>query len=173
MQKIAIIGSGGAGKSTLSRTLGAILDIPVYHLDAIFWQPGWKPLGREALINKHQEIFTQDTWIIDGNFGSTMDLRLQEADTVIFLHYKTIRCLYRIIKRRIQFHSKTRPDMGEGCPEKLDWEFFRWVQQYNKNNAPSILKRLATLSHKNIYVFNRPSELNKFLNNLREHSEKN
>ncbi|WP_337019548.1 AAA family ATPase, partial [Oceanobacillus massiliensis] len=113
MKKIAIIGSGGSGKSTLARQLGARLHIPVHHLDALFWQPGWIPTEKEKFINEQQKIYQSDSWIIDGNYSSTMDHRLTQADTVIFLHYKTVRCLYGITKRRIQYRKSTRPDMGK------------------------------------------------------------
>lgn len=163
MKKITIIGSGGAGKSTLAQNLGTTLQIPVYHLDAIHWQPGWKPIGRGTFIEAQHKTLKQETWIIDGNYGGTMDIRLREADTVIFLHYKTIRCLYRISKRRIQYRNRTRPDMGPDCPEKLDWEFFQWVLQFNKVKVPAIYERLEQLDNKNIYIFKTPRALKQFL----------
>lgn len=163
MKKIIIIGSGGAGKSTLAQKLGTMLQIPVYHLDAIHWQPGWKPMERETFIEAQHEILTQATWIIDGNYGSTMDIRLQQADTILFLHYRTIRCLYGIIKRRVQYRNKTRPDMGKDCPEKIDWEFIQWVRQFNKVKAPAIYERLNDLDNTKILVFKTPKELKKFL----------
>ncbi|PAV29794.1 AAA family ATPase [Virgibacillus profundi] len=166
MEKIAIIGGSGAGKSTLAQTLGRILQIPVYHLDAIHWQPGWVPITSEAFIKKTENILNKESWIIDGNYGSTMDLRLQQADTVIFLHYKTVHCLYGIIKRRIHYRNKTRPDMGEDCPEKIDWEFFQWVRKFNKTKVPPIYKRLSSLEDKNIHIFKNRKELNTFLDKL-------
>ncbi|WP_404458622.1 DNA topology modulation protein [Oceanobacillus kapialis] len=167
MLKIAIIGCGGAGKSTLAKKLGKILNIPVYHLDSIFWKPGWQPIERDELIEKTMEIQETNQWIIDGNYGSTMDLRLQQADTVIFLHYSTIRCLYGIVKRRIQYHNKTRPDMGEDCKERLDWEFFNWVRTYNQKKSPQVLKRLSTLKETKIHIFTSPKQLEHFLKELK------
>ncbi|AIF42647.1 DNA topology modulation protein [Virgibacillus sp. SK37] len=174
MKKIAIIGSGGSGKSTLATKLGHMLHLPVFHLDAIFWKPGWEPIEREELIKKSQRIIEQNAWIIDGNYSSTMDIRLQHADTVIFLHYKTSVCLYGIVKRRIQFHNKTRPDMGENCKEKLDWEFFQWVRDYNKTKAPAVYDRLSKLEEgKNIYVFKKRKDLNRFLRSVESASSFN
>lgn len=167
MKKIAIIGSGGAGKSTLARQLSILLDIPVYHMDAIFWKPGWQSIGREELITETTKILEEnDSWIIDGNYGATMDVRLEQADTIIFLHYKTITCLYGITKRRIQYHNKTRPDMGKDCPEKLDWEFFQWVRQFNKKKVPSIYERLSKLKNKDILVFRNRKQVKKYLTGL-------
>ncbi|GAB3798694.1 DNA topology modulation protein [Virgibacillus kimchii] len=167
MKKIAIIGSSGAGKSTLARQLSTLLNIPAYHLDAVFWKPGWKNISREELINETTKILEKnDSWIIDGNYGETMDLRLQQADTIIFLNYKTITCLYGIIKRRIQYHKQTRPDMGKDCPEKLDWEFFQYVKQFNRKKVPLIYERLSKLENKNILIFKRRKELNNYLTKL-------
>ncbi|MFC4024585.1 DNA topology modulation protein [Oceanobacillus longus] len=163
MKKVAIIGCSGSGKSTLARTLGALLHLPVHHLDALFWQPGWVPTNKEHFVNEQQKILQNDAWIIDGNYGGTMDERLSQADIIIFLHYKTIRCLYRIIKRRLQYHNKTRPDMGIDCPEKLDWEFFNWVRNFNRTKVPAINKRLSLLENKTILVFKSPKQLRNFL----------
>lgn len=168
LKRIMIIGSGGAGKSTFARELGKKLGLRVYHLDALFWQPGWVPMERTEFIRMQNAIMEGDKWIIDGNFGGTMDARLEKADTVIFLHYSTIRCLYRVVKRRIQYQGRTRPDMGEGCPEKLDWEFISWVAGYNRKKAPSILEKLAGLKGKQIYTFTRPSEVETFLRGLND-----
>jgi adenylate kinase family enzyme len=163
MRKIAIIGSGGSGKSTLAVKLGTTLHLPVHHLDALYWQPGWIPTEREKFINDQQKILQQDTWIIDGNYSSTMDERLAMADTIIFLHYTTIRCLYGITKRRLQYRNQTRPDMGKECPEKLDWEFFHWVRNFNKTKVPSIYNRIAQLGNKTIFIFKSPKELKKYI----------
>ncbi|MFD1037593.1 DNA topology modulation protein [Virgibacillus byunsanensis] len=171
MRKIAIIGNGGAGKSTLAKEIGSIVTIPVYHLDAIFWKPGWTPIQRDALIEEQNHILNKETWIIDGNYGSTMDLRLQIADTVIFLHYPTFRCLYGNTKRRIKYRNITRPDMGKDCPEKLDWEFFQWILQFNKIKTPAIYERLADLQDTNILIFKKPKELRAFLNNVRQETK--
>jgi adenylate kinase family enzyme len=171
MKRIAIIGSGGAGKSTLARQLSALVDIPVYHLDAIHWQPGWQSIGRDELIKKTTNILKEnDSWIIDGNYGATMNIRLEQADTIIFLHFKTITCLYGITKRRIQFHKKTRPDMGKDCPEKLDWEFFNWVRQFNKKKVPAIYEQLSKQENKDIHILKNRKEVKKYLSNLDLHN---
>ncbi|WP_404451597.1 DNA topology modulation protein [Virgibacillus necropolis] len=163
MKKIVILGGSGAGKSTLAKKLGSLLNIPVYHLDSIFWQPGWKSIEKSELINEQKAILQNESWIIDGNYSASMEIRLREADTVIFLHYKTTRCLYGVIKRRIQYHNKTRPDMGEGCPEKLDAEFLQWVYQFNKKKAPVIREKINNLQNTTIHTFKNPKETEQFL----------
>jgi adenylate kinase family enzyme len=167
MRKILILGGSGAGKSTLAKNLGSILNIPVYHLDAIHWQPGWQPLDRESFITKQSKILEKERWIIDWNYSATIDSRLHPADTIILLHYRTIRYLYGIIKRRIQYHNKTRTDMGKDCPEKIDWEFFNWVMRFNQNQTPLIYQKLNQFQDKTILIFHSPSQLEQFLMQLK------
>ncbi|QDP39592.1 DNA topology modulation protein [Radiobacillus deserti] len=168
MRKIMIIGSGGAGKSTLAKQLGSLLHIPVYHLDSLFWKPGWEAANREEWVQKQLDLMEQDRWILDGNYGATMEVRLQAADTVIFLDYSTTRCLYRIVKRRIQYHGRTRPDMGEGCPEKLDLDFIRWVARFKKEKSPAIKERLKQSSEINIIRLSKPKQTKQFLQDLQQ-----
>lgn len=166
MRKIAVIGGSGAGKSTLAKQLGSQLNIPVYHLDDIFWKPGWNSIERSKLIEEQKIILQNDSWVIDGNYSASMDIRLHDADTVIFLHYKTIRYLYGVVKRRIQYHKKTRPDMGKDCEEKLDLEFLNWVYQFNKQKAPGIHQKLQQLQDTNIHIFKSPKESRQFISGL-------
>ncbi|TCT20336.1 adenylate kinase family enzyme [Melghiribacillus thermohalophilus] len=167
MKKILIIGSGGAGKSTMAQELGEILNIEVIHLDAVFWKPGWEPTKREEFVKKLKILMEKDQWIMDGNFGSTLDLRLKRADTVIFLDYSRFLCVYRILKRRWMYHRKTRPDMGEGCKEKLDWEFVKWVWDYPKKKRPDILNKLRQVEDvKQVIHLRSPNETAEFLRSL-------
>ncbi|MBM7693998.1 adenylate kinase family enzyme [Peribacillus deserti] len=167
MKKIMIIGCGGAGKSTLAKRLAEQLNIPVYHLDAYFWKKGWIATPRAEWTGVIQNIIARDSWIMDGNFGSTMDMRIKEADTVIFLDFPTLQCLYGVISRRIKYHGKTRPDMAEDCPEKLDWEFISWVASYKKQRAPKIRENLAGFTEKNIFILKNRKEIETFLQNLK------
>jgi len=167
MNKIAIIGSGGAGKSTLARTLGEILSLPVIHLDALFWHPGWIPTDEAEWDRQMEELVARERWIIDGNYGRTMDVRLEAADTIIFLDYPTRIPLLRVVKRRLQYHGKTRPDMNEGCHEKLDLQFIQWVYNYRRDKRPSIMKKLEGYRQsKKVLIFSSPKQLKPFLRRL-------
>ncbi|WP_226644728.1 DNA topology modulation protein [Mesobacillus subterraneus] len=165
MEKVIIIGCGGAGKSTLARKLGEILNIKVYHLDAMYWKPGWEMTAKDEWKKLIQQVIEEDSWLMDGNYGSTIDMRSQAADSIIFLDYSTTRCLYGIFKRRIMYHGRTRPDMNEGCPERLDWDFIKWVAKYKREKAPGIIARLEELKiqGKDIYHFTNPRETEKFI----------
>ena len=138
MKKILVIGSSGAGKSTFSKRLGEITGIEVIHLDQIHWKPNWTEPAKEewqAIVNN---ALQGDSWIMDGNFGGTMEMRMTACDTVIFLELPPLVCIYRILKRVAFYHGKKRPDMAEGCNEKFDWEFIKWVWNYPVQTKPKV-----------------------------------
>ncbi|WP_160042652.1 DNA topology modulation protein [Paenibacillus sp. USDA918EY] len=169
MKKITIIGSGGSGKSTLASELGKILGLPVYHLDALHWKTGWKPTPKKEWDQLMEELVSRNEWIIDGNYGRSMDVRLQASDTIIYLDYPTYLSLFRGIKRSMQYYGKTRPDMGEGCAERIDFQFFKWILHYRRDQRPNILKKLNMLQDKkNIHIFASPKQLKNFLKQLNE-----
>ena len=142
MKRIMVIGSGGAGKSTLARQLGERLHLDVYHLDALMWRPGWVMAPREERIDIQQQLVKKDQWIIDGNFGNTLDLRLQAADIVIFIDLPRIVCVYRVLKRAIRYRGTTRPDMGASCEEKLDFAFLKWVWNFPDIQRLQLLQQI-------------------------------
>lgn len=167
MKKILIIGSGGAGKSTLARRLGGALGIEVIHLDKLHWKPNWTgtPKGEWREIVKRE--LKKDEWVMDGNFGGTMEMRIAAADTVIYLDFPRAICLYRALKRIFKYYNKTRPDMGEGCREKLDLEFLHWVWTFRKRAKPEIEERLnRCAAGKTIIRLRSPREVEKFLTDL-------
>lgn len=161
-QRILIVGSGGAGKSTLSKKLGELWDLPVVHLDALFWQPGWKPSPRSEFIEKVKAELAEPEWIIDGNYDSTLALRAEYADLVIFLDFSNILCVYRACKRAWTYRGSTRPDMGEECPEKIDWEFVRWIWRFPKDAKPEIVEILSHTPAK-VVTLKSPREANQWL----------
>lgn len=128
MKKIIVAGvSAGAGKSTFAKNLSDRLDIPVHHLDSFYWKAGWVERDPLEFREKQQQLVAGDTWIIEGNYASTMDIRLAEADTFIYLELPLRVCIYRVLKRWIQNYGETRPDMAEGCAEKMDKEFLKFI----------------------------------------------
>jgi adenylate kinase family enzyme len=167
-KRIMIIGSGGAGKSAVARELGDLLALPVIHLDAEHWQPGWVETPKEEWQRKVEALAQRDCWIIDGNYGGTMHIRLAAADTVLFLDYPWHLCLWRVLKRFISYHGKSRPDIGPGCPEGFHWAFLRWVcVDFPRRSRPRILQLLE--QHKDgrrIIVHRSPRETRRFLATL-------
>ncbi|MED3540277.1 DNA topology modulation protein [Bacillus toyonensis] len=164
MKKIILIGSGGSGKSTLAKKLGNKLNIKVHHLDALFWKANWEGVPREEQRKVQKNLIKEEKWIIDGNYGGTMDLRLNAADTIIFLDIHRTICVYRAFKRIVQYRDKTRPDMGAGCEERLDLQFFKWIWEYPNKKKPAILKKLDQLSKgKEVIILKSPNEVKRFL----------
>ncbi len=131
-KRIMVIGCSGSGKSTFSRRLGEITGIPVYHLDRLFWKSGWVQEDREVFKEKQANIIQSDSWIIDGHYFSTMEMRLERANMIFYFKIGRINCILGVIKRFILNFGKTRPDMGEGCNEKIDWEFIKYVWDFDK-----------------------------------------
>ena len=172
LQRVLIIGAAGSGKSILASELGNLLGLQVFHLDSLYWKEGWERPTREEWLKTVQELTRKDSWILDGNYGGTLETRLAAADSVIFLAFPRLLCLIRVLKRAIQYWGRTRPDLGPGCKEHLpDWEFLNWIWTYPKVRTPGILEMLReTQGDKSIYVLKSPSELGRFLKQLRTNS---
>lgn len=142
MRKVLIIGPGGAGKSTLATQLGERFGLPVFHLDALYWRPGWKQPARDEWRATLAPLLAQDAWVMDGNFGGTLDERLAAADTAILLDLPPLLCVWRVLYRRWRYRGRHRPDMTPGCPEKLDLEFVWWILTYRLRKRPAVLATL-------------------------------
>lgn len=145
MKRVAVIGSGGSGKSTFARELGERTALPVIHLDRLFWQPGWEPMPEDDWRALHAELIEPDRWIIDGNYGSTMEQRVAVADTVIFLDLPRLVCLAGALRRQWRWRNGGRPDGPSGVRERLDLHFLWWIFRYPDQNRPRVLARLATV----------------------------
>ena len=143
------------------------------HIDTIFWSPGWIEAPRDQFETAHEEFAKKDKWVIDGNYLKIMGKRLEKADTIIHLDFSTINCLYGVIKRRIQFHGKTRPDLGEGCPEKLDWKFLKWVWGFNGNQNVRIKEMLEEQKDKRIIVLRNRWEIDAFMEEVKKSVQEN
>ena len=162
-KRIMIIGSCGAGKTTLAIQLNEITNIPIIHLDKEYWKPGWVESNKEEWYEKQNKFVDNINWIIDGNYGGSLDIRLSKADTVIFLDYNKYICLYRIIKRWIQYFGKTRIDMAEGCNEKIDLPFIKFVWNFPKKPRKKIIDKLNEYNELNKIILKNPKETKIFL----------
>lgn len=168
MQKILIIGSSGAGKSTFARRLGAILQLEVIHLDSLYWSAGWVEMPKDVWRTTVGELLTREAWIMDGNYGGTLDLRLQACDAVIFLDVPRLICLWRVLKRVAAYRTESRPDMAAGCPEKIDWEFIKYIWQYPRKNRPAVLEKLtACAKSKRVFILKSQPDIESFLEQQR------
>lgn len=169
MDKIVIFGFSGGGKSTLARKMGEMLDIEPTHMDRLHWLPGWVENTRENKTKALKEILKKDRWIIDGNYRGTLwKERLELADTAIFIDINRFTCLYHAWKRSRIYKGKTRPDMGEGCNEKFDFEFAKWVFIDGRKKRKELLKLIDILKNegKNTYILKSIHDIDNFLKGL-------
>ena len=164
MKKVLVIGPGGAGKSTLAQELGKLLNMEVLHLDKFYWRPGWVETPKSEWAKTVRDLLSQDAWIMDGNYSGTLDIRFEACDTVIFLDMTRSLCLRRVLKRAIQYRKQSRPDMAEGCREKLSFEFIKWIWNYSSRTRPKIVRLLESkLEGKKIVWLRSQSEVKRFL----------
>ncbi len=167
MKRIIVVGCGGAGKSTFSKRLSSILNLELIHLDQYYWKPNWVETSKEEWTNIVENLCKKDQWIMDGNFGGTMDLRIQRADTLIFMDYSTLSCLWRITKRTFNYYKRSRPDMTPGCNERIDLQFYWYVATHNRKKRKKLLDKLNRYqSEKSIHILRNDREVNAFIEGI-------
>ncbi|WP_066532737.1 AAA family ATPase [Erythrobacter sp. CCH5-A1] len=136
MRRVLIIGPCGSGKSTLARDLAPRLGLPLVHMDQLGWQAGWVETEDEELRDRLEAVVGREAWLIEGHYGSLLPLRLARADTVIYLDFPILLCLWRLVRRIVTHHGRSRSDMPEGCPERFDAAFFWYVATWNSGPRP-------------------------------------
>jgi adenylate kinase family enzyme len=164
MNRILVLGNAGSGKSTLAVSLGKILNLPVIHLDRYYWKAGWVESDKDEWRQTITRLISGDCWIMDGNYLSSLDSRIQRADVIIYLDFSISNCLWRIFKRRLRYRKSSRPDMAPGCSEKVDFEFIRWIWNFKKNVKPQVMKLIANygIGEKTI-ILKKPCEVRRLL----------
>ncbi len=169
MRRVSIIGCSGSGKSRLAVELGPVLGLPVIHMDAVHWHPGWQRPPTEEWRRRHGELLGPEAWILDGNYGGTMEERISASDTVILLAPSRATCLFRVFKRSLRRWGPRRRDLAPGCPERLPTlEFLRWIWRYNSIHLPRILRRLEQVrGEKKVVILRSDAEVRDFLDSLR------
>ena len=167
MERVMVIGCGGAGKSTLARKLGEKTGLPVVHLDQIWWSPGnWEHLSREEFDVRLAVEMEKDRWVMDGNFNRTLDVRLERADMVIYLDFPRWLCLRGWIGRVLKNWGRAREDMAPGCNERFDPEMAAWIWNFNKQNRQRYLDKLQDWNGEVCILHNR-RQVRLFLWNLK------
>lgn len=165
MERVLVIGSPGAGKSTFAPALAHHLGLPLIHLDREHWLPGWVERDKAEWIERVGTLAARPRWVIDGNYGGTLAIRLARADTVIWLDYPAWLCLARVIRRVLQSHGRVRPDMGDGCPERFDPAFLLYVARFPRNGRRRILAKLPGFEGRLVHL-RRPADAADFLASL-------
>jgi adenylate kinase family enzyme len=141
VDRIAIIGCGGSGKSYLARMLGVTVGITPVHLDGLYYDRDWNPLDRERFAVLQRDLVTAPRWIIDGNYASSLPIRLHAADTVIFLDLPAWACLWGIVRRRLR-HGRGQHD-AIGVYDRITWNFIRYIAGYRRQMAPRVRQLIA------------------------------
>lgn len=172
-KKIIIVGNCGSGKTTFATRLAELLDLPLIHLDAEYWQPGWGETPREQWIEKVKKLVAGDEWILDGNYGSTLKERFQAADCVIFMDISLPTCYMNLVRRRIKYHTKPRPDMPEDCPEFLRYDELRRTWYYPKAERNRVLSYMTRFPREEMHTFYTLKAANKWLDKLEEKIKEN
>ncbi len=169
MRRVLVIGSGGAGKSTLATRLGRALGLPVIHLDQLYWRAGWVEPDKAGWATTVRETIARDAWILDGNYSGTLAERIAACDTIVFLDFSRFVCLWRVLARIVRHHGKTRPDMPDGCPEKFDLSFLVWIWNYPTRTRRKVLSLLAaSRTSKHVIHLRTRRETEGFLAALRQ-----
>ena len=161
MKKVIVIGCPGSGKSTFSKKLAEATSLPLYHLDMMYWNPDRTIKPKEEFRAKLKETVDLPEWIIDGNYGSTLEMRMEACDTVIFLDYSAEVCLSGVEERR----GKPRPDMP-WVETEPDLEFIEFIKKYNKESRPRVIELLEKHRNKNIFIFKSRVESDEYLRSL-------
>lgn len=163
MERIIVIGCPGSGKSTFSRALQKITRIPLYHLDMMNWNSDRTTVAKAVFRERLSDTIQKEQWIIDGNYGSTIEMRLQACDTVFFLDYPVQVCLEGVKARR----GKERTDMPwVESEDKIDEEFIEFIKNYNDVSRPAVMQLLKKYSDKSVFIFKNRDEATKFLDGM-------
>jgi adenylate kinase family enzyme len=157
MRRIVIIGPLGAGKSTLAVELGRILEIPVHHLDTLYWGDTWtapSPAEWDGLLDR---LVAGDSWIIDGNFSSSLPRRLAAADTVVYLDAPRLTSAVQATKRRLFHRWRPGPGVAGGARPMFNAQLFRWIWVYRRETRPQLFEQLAAppVAGKTVFLRNR------------------
>ncbi|MFW9931231.1 MAG: AAA family ATPase [Candidatus Thorarchaeota archaeon] len=167
MKRILILGPSGSGKSTLCERLGKKLNLPIIHLDRYYWNPGWQETPPDEWTQKIRDLISGDCWVMDGNYKSTLAMRSRAADSIIFIDMPRRTSYLRVFLRFLKFRGRPRPDLTEGCPEKIDRDFLEWIWYYPMTHRPVILGLLRKLeSTKSVIILKGQNEIERFVSSL-------
>lgn len=167
--KIAVIGYSGSGKSTLARMLSQRHAVPCLHLDTVHHLPGWQSRSREEsrmIVGKFLE--ENDGWVIDGNYSKLYyEDRMEQADQIVVLLFNRFACLTRVFRRFRKYRGTSRPDMTQGCQEKLDWEFVRWILKDGRGaSARQRLRWVVEQYPRKVTVIRNQRQLDGFMKSI-------
>jgi adenylate kinase family enzyme len=167
MKRVLVLGNAGSGKTSFAETLADKLGLPCIHLDSHFWRPNWVPTPKEEWPSVVRRLIDQDEWVMDGNYSTTLEERIQRADTAIYLRVSRPVAIWRVIRRRIVHRGKVRLEMPEGCHEKIDIAFLKWIWTHPKRARRSTFPILEKYSNsEKTVLYLGPREAQEFLDSM-------
>lgn len=169
MQRVLVMGSSGSGKSTFARRLSALTGIPTVSIDALFWKPGWVESDKDEFTRRMTAAAREPRWIMDGNYtkSGAGELRRELSDTIIWFDLPRSTCMLGILGRIAASYGQVRPEMAEGCPEKIDLEFFRYVWTYRRQQRPKLIEYFSGLrADQSLVCFTNRGQADDYLNKL-------
>ncbi len=167
-RRVCVVGSWGAGKSTLAVQIGTALNLPVVHLDALLWLPGWQATTNEVQDRILAETIVTPAWVIDGDHPRSQEARFARADLVIFLDYPWPLCLRRALSRSIRHFGRQRPGGPTGCPETPKLRVVKWILRYPSRRRPALMEKLARRESEGgaVIILKTPADTNAFVATL-------
>jgi adenylate kinase family enzyme len=160
MQRILVIGSPGAGKSTLASRLAGRLNLPLIHLDREYFGPGWTTPPRAEWRERVKALAARPAWVMDGNYASTFDIRVPRATAVVWLDLPRWQCALSVLWRVARNYGRPRPDLGTAGPERFDWSFMRWIWSYPEKMRSKTIRMLERLRpDQRVYVLHSRSDI--------------
>jgi adenylate kinase family enzyme len=164
MQRVLVIGCSGAGKSTFSRRLASVTGLPRIELDHAYWRAGWTMPPKDEWGARVAELCAEPAWILDGNFTGSLNIRLPRADTVIWLDYPRLVCIRRVLGRIARDYGRVRDGLPEGCPERLDLEFLRFIWNFNAKTKPRLIAAVEQFgSHAKLHALRSDRDAERLL----------
>ena len=161
MNKIAVVGISGSGKSTVARKLAEKTDLPLFHMDQLFWKGNWEAIPEADYLIGHKELINKPKWIIEGYVDEKMSDRLKMADLVLYLDYSGVRSVWHVLRRWLKHRKESRPEIPAEAREKLKLKFL-WVV-LTQGERKGIEEAIKLASPQNIKRFRSPASLERFL----------
>lgn len=171
MKRILIIGGNASGKTTMARKLLEKLNLQLIHLDKLYWRDNWTHATDEEFDELLEKELKKDEWIIEGNIKRTLPKRLKYCDTVIYLDFPSFVCVLNAIKRLIQSHNRSRPDMGGKCIEKLNLKGFKFINSiwlFNTKNRKDYYRMIKEENGVKVTILKNRKQVNEYLKNIDE-----
>ena len=164
VNKIAVIGGCGTGKTTISKNLSQKLNLPIFHIDGIHHLENWEIRDKDERDKIILEIVSKPKWIIDGTYHSTLKQRVKQADLIIYLDYSSIAQVKGALGRWIKKHGKEREEIP-GCRERMSFEFLMWVWNWRKNKREDIIQNITQVDQSKVLVFKNRRQLTEWYQN--------